>query len=468
VIRRALVDPDRTVRQYAIYGIVSKEFHPLAKEDVLLFATRLDDADKEVRSTAYSSIARLGKAGIVAMPLFVKAIGRDKSVFSSVIEGVARMGLDQDTLREFLETALESDVPIARSRATWEFAKFYPLNEEQVRRLAKLLDDPSSGVRSAAAKVIMCSGPNRRVVLPEMCKALLGKKIPPMTVGRMEPDAALALAGLRICLREGEDAEMRAEAAEALGALGADAEPAVPDLVKALTDDDPKARASAAHGLGDIGKPAAAAIPGLELLLKDAEPIVVAAGCYALYRIKGKSDRLVTLATQVLKDRRVSVARRGAYALGAMGADAKKAIPALIEAVKDKNQFRCLPGMWALGQMGPTAKEAIPALRARICGTGRRYVCERVALVLIEGKLDEHLPSLLAAMNCDPQEPYPAPVAAVGALGPAAKTLIPALEKLLKLQRSLAFKLGVEETLKKIRHGAKPGSADGLIDMMRR
>ena len=60
---------------------------------------------------------------------------------------------------------------------------------------------------------------------------------------------------------KGNEGGVRRKAAEALGALGADAQPAVPTLVAALKD--PEVRTEAAKALGNMGPAAKSAAPAL-------------------------------------------------------------------------------------------------------------------------------------------------------------------------------------------------------------
>jgi len=118
-------------------------------------------------------------------------------------------------------------------------------------------------------------------------------------------------------------------AAEALGELGPEAEPAVPSLVAALAHRDEDTRRAAAQSLGRIG---AAAIPALRTVLDGNQerlklPAVEALGWIGPAAI----DALVA----ALKDSSPPVRRSAARALGRLGPAAIRAEPALVKAVSD-------------------------------------------------------------------------------------------------------------------------------------
>src|SRR5262249_51796825 len=90
-------------------------------------------------------------------------------------------------------------------------------------------------------------------------------------------------------LREDKDPNMRYWAAESLGHYGAEAQPAVPDLIAALKDEDKMVRMGAAYALGEIKSPDA--IPALQEATKDPEKEVRDAATSSIKQIQQKGKK---------------------------------------------------------------------------------------------------------------------------------------------------------------------------------
>jgi HEAT repeat protein len=102
------------------------------------------------------------------------------------------------------------------------------------------------------------------------------------------------------------DVQIRRNAAEDLGKLGAEA---VGLLAGALTDADATVRRQAADSLGLIGREAAPAEPALTRALGDREGLVSVAAATALCWMKRRDDRVVAALRKALRDRDPRVRR---------------------------------------------------------------------------------------------------------------------------------------------------------------
>jgi HEAT repeat protein len=137
----------------------------------------------------------------------------------------------------------------------------------------------------------------------------------------------------------------------------------VPTITAALKHDDALIRRDAAEDLGAIGAPAAAATPTLlRLCREDPDPLVRIEAAKAVARIDPKDETPLPLLAASLKDRVATVRKRAAECLGDLGPAAKPAIPELVTAVKDPDPVVGWAAIDALGQIGPSADAAVPAL----------------------------------------------------------------------------------------------------------
>ena len=99
-------------------------------------------------------------------------------------------------------------------------------------------------------------------------------------LGHLGPQAKNAVPALEEALKD-EEAEVRAQAAQALAAIG---EEAVQPLTKALSDDNRQMRMGAALALGRMGRKAQAAAPALAEALEDRDISVRCHAAQALWR----------------------------------------------------------------------------------------------------------------------------------------------------------------------------------------
>jgi HEAT repeat protein len=112
------------------------------------------------------------------------------------------------------------------------------------------------------------------------------------------------------------------------------AKAAVPELTKALRDDDAPVRAAAAAALGETGPLAQTAVGALsQILQKDADNNARVQACLALGNIgSGAKAAVPALAQSLLHDKSLGVRVNAAGSLGQIARDPEKAVPALVEA----------------------------------------------------------------------------------------------------------------------------------------
>jgi HEAT repeat protein len=313
-----------------------------------------NDDNREVRLAAVDAVRFIGPSPKTGVPGLIDVLKGDKDaeVRGAAANALGRFGKEPTTVLPALTAALKDESAEVRRYAIYGL-KLYraeakaalpaildTLNNdksEEVRCIAadllgKLGADPKTVVPALAAavkaggepgthalKALVEIGPEAKAALPEMTAALQDKTMrafTAQTLARMKGDGlavltkaledkdddlrvevvvALRLAGkdavpaLQTALKY-KNVEVRLNAADSLGRLGADARDAVPGLVAALKDESKDVRAEAAAALGRIGPDAKDAEAALTALKDDSEITVRAAAAQALTHIKRKKN----------------------------------------------------------------------------------------------------------------------------------------------------------------------------------
>ena len=170
--------------------------------------------------------------------------------------------------------------------------------------------------------------------------------------------------------------EASIEAAEGLANMAGKAIDAVGALVETLGGEDAELRAYAAFALGKICQRGggstlpvpAAVVPALRKSLEDPDALVRVWSVLALFRVAPEADPEIKVIADVLEKKGNADTRiQAAVAIKLMGPRGKDAVPALITALKSPSVSR--HAAYALGAIGPDAKDAVTAL-TRVAGRG--------------------------------------------------------------------------------------------------
>ncbi len=214
-----------------------------------------------------------------------------------------------------------------------------------------------------------------------------------------------AIPGLLKALRD-EDADVRWQAAEALGQLGSEA--AIPRLLIALEHEDAYIRRQAAPVLGQLGSEAA--IPGLLIALEDEDAYVRWRAAKALGQLG--SETAIPGLLIALGDKEAHVRWRAAEALGQL--DSEAAIPELLIALEHKDADIRRQAVEALGQLGSEA--AIPGLLIALEDEDADVRSQAVEAL---GQLGSEaaIPGLLIALEDEDADVRSQAAAALGQLG---------------------------------------------------
>ncbi|HJZ94556.1 MAG TPA: FG-GAP-like repeat-containing protein [Gemmataceae bacterium] len=170
------------------------------------------------------------------------------------------------------------------------------------------------------------------------------------------------------------DPDTRKQAIFALGAIGPQAERAVPKLATIMVEDaDREVRGEAALALSKMDPASKAAVPQLAKALEDSEPVVRMNAARALFRLKQDARPAVPALLKALADDEnltnaraftVTVHELVALALGRATAGTEDGVPPLTDALKKASTLEIRVSLIrALGEVGPSARSALPLLR---------------------------------------------------------------------------------------------------------
>ncbi len=269
------------------------------------------------------------------------------------------------------------------------------------------------------------------------------------------------------------DVDVRWAAVEALGANGAAAKGAVPQLEALL--DRPELQACAAESLGRIGPDAAHALPALAKLLQSNEADVQWAGARAMVLIGGKDAKPVVpfLIARLVKAPRGRELYQLTWLLGLLGPVADEAVPELeaarfrdnelatmaIWAIRPREKFPWQLGYWAdrdcdlwlfadyIDRMGPerTKDPALDLMESLVNGRAGRV--PSWGYYLLAARAEVVVPALMEVLKDGSVSKKGRAVKLLATLGPAAISAKPMLEGLAKdgdARMSQAAKMAIE------------------------
>jgi len=311
---------------------------------------------------------------------------------------------------------------------------------DQVPRLVQLADDPRDVVRQSmvealglitapGAPTVDTKAPGTRSPRQGILRFFGWKRRPaPVPTNPIE----LAIATLRAALAD-DSAAVRAQAAQALGRIGAAGNAVAPDLIGLLKDVDETVRCEAAEALGKVGE-AGAAVNALVELLQDASPPVKASAARALGALKAAAAPALNALVPLLQDREETVRTAAAEAIGQLGHLNGKATDTLIQGLASRDNVVRAQTAEALGTIGTPAQDAAPALVAAL--TDRNDVVRAKAVEALgkigEAAADVAVPSLVRALRDQDNWVSALAADALGLMGESADEAIPALIRSLR------------------------------------
>ena len=234
-------------------------------------------------------------------------------------------------------------------------------------------------------------------------------------------------------LKAEKSVQVKVAVATALGKTGENAKTILKGMIEALKDPDPAVRAAVADAFGRIGFEAAEAVPALKPLLKDADPGVRLASAFALGRVGPDAASAIPELSQALAgDTDTAVRKESARAFAYLGLDAKSTVPALAKALReDKSEEVRQQAALALGKMRGETTGVAPAMIEAM-----KKDADKTVRIFVTHALGDSLGDGLRAYVKDMAEQLVkeaegdvriALIQELGALGPAAKDALPAL-----------------------------------------
>lgn len=371
LLTEALKDPKS--RYWAEVALA--EIGPDAAPATAVLAQAAEEGATEERLQAILSLAAIGEPAASAAPVVVKALdSEDAALHLPAAFALGRMKASAGD--ESLKKLAAGDDPFLGSVAAWSLARIHPDDkqfvEDAVARLRKGLAHPDPDARAASVNGLSdlsdTLADDARAQLAGEFLGLLTDADP--ETGRAAGAALIrlggaAVPGLRAKLA---DPALRLNVMEILSAMGPAAKPAIGELVTALGDADPECRGDAAVAIGAIGADAAEAVPQLQTLVADTSAAdgLRYAAAYAL----GKIGPAAAAAEPVLRELSQSPDELMATVATWAGLKIKPddasqfehAIPLLRRALRGDREMVRLEAAVALGDIGPAAASAIPIL----------------------------------------------------------------------------------------------------------
>jgi HEAT repeat protein len=393
-------EKEKPVRR-AAFAALAHIVGPQHKEVMPLSLDALWDDDFATRLEARSVLPRLGRNLKYAVPKF-EGILRSNNIerHTSVVFFLGQLGKDAQSSVPLLLDCLEhghseSDraaiiealvridpeyrdlaVPIFTPRLTQKDPTFRHHAHGWIREfdtsvaipcLVAALKDGNERIRGEVAQTLGEMGAAAKAALPALAESLKEsgertRMVIAVAIAKIQPSSTEALRVLTLMFSH-PDEHVRHRAAESLRELGPSAAPAVPTLIRALSDHEAEwVRAEVCYALREIGPAAEAAITALRREMSRGVQYSDVAAAGALAKLSPKDKRPVEYLIKALEERDVLVRPIAARCLGALGPAAARAVPELTHAFDDTEGSVREAIVEALGQIGSQVSGVVPAL----------------------------------------------------------------------------------------------------------
>jgi uncharacterized protein (TIGR02996 family) len=340
LLRRALADPNKAVRQAAADTLWRVPW-PENAELTEPFRTALKDRSRTVRQRALEALARRGKVdALVPDLLHLAQKDGNTEVRRVAIEVLGQCGVRTPEVLAALRAAVRARDQFLRRTALRVLRGWTPVPAEIVPDLLGWLGHRNPEVMAAAAEMLggLADPP------PEAAAALrnlLHKNTrfgnAPAAEALVKLNYAPTPADLPRLLQAAQEQNTQAAfaAASLLSRLGPSAVPGLVALLGAGTD---QVQRCAAHALGGIGTAAADVLPALAERLGSPDPHTRGAVVEAIGKVGSAAD-VVPHLRRALRDRHSLVRSSALRACARMGAAALPLLPGLLELVRTEEDY---------------------------------------------------------------------------------------------------------------------------------
>ncbi|HEY2837542.1 MAG TPA: HEAT repeat domain-containing protein, partial [Pirellulales bacterium] len=367
----ALIEATKDPKARHWATVVLSEIGPKASAAVDALTKIAADPEPEVRLQALIALGQIGDPAKPAIPVIQKALAADElGIRYGAAFALGKLRAEEASAD--LQKLVDTKDPMMHLIAAWALARIHPNDVSAIRRavdaIVKGLESDNAQLSRTAARALAEANFSPDAMTPAIRAAL--EELDPTVIEHV----LLTLAEL--------------------------GDRAVPVLISAVKE--PKMRDAAIRGLARIGPPAKDAVQVLTTMLTDKNPQVIADAATALASIGPGSVSATSALTALLANPDADVRGAATNALGTIGPPAKGAVPALLKQITGQDPMLCVASVWSIHRIDPENKALAPAATP----------------VLIR---------ILTSEN--PESRYQA-AAALGDLGPAAKSAVSALTKL--------------------------------------
>jgi len=302
-----------------------------------------------------------------------------------------------------LYTAAKDKNPTIRARVARAMWDVEGKPKEAAAIVVEILGDEDLAARRAAIRTAIWYGPRVEAGIPQLIDCLKVESLGQDAADALARIGSAALAPVVQCLNA-KDPVVRIAACRTISAMGPNRshsyssdddipvaplklQAAVAPLIENLKHSERQVRAQAADALRSIGADASTAEPALIGALRDREQMVRSRAALALRDIHPKSEQVVPALVAALGDDNSDVRRSAAQALGNLGMKARSASAALLPVLQDKVPSVADSAAAALGEIGGNAKEVVPALLE--AGRQDRYLTRSAVLMALASYKEE-------------------------------------------------------------------------------